>query len=87
MSSAIKNMKRLSTQIGVVFTEGQPVKVDFGNSRMRAVHSIYERWRVQGRWWMKEEVRDYYVLEIEGKGGCIVYRDSEKRWYLAGIID
>ncbi|WP_022799556.1 hypothetical protein [Thermus islandicus] len=47
---------------------------------------LLDAWRAGGRWWLGEEGRDYFLLEVAGGLVLEVFREGEG-WVLSRVLD
>lgn len=55
-------------------------------SRPHEVRRVLKEWAHAGRWWLDEEERHYYLLELQNGWVVEAFREG-KRWVLSAIQD
>jgi DNA polymerase IV len=67
--------------------EGQPRALFLGGRREK-VREVPNRWRVQGEWWRRERVREYYRVITESGRLCLIFQDLlGGGWFLERVYD
>lgn len=67
--------------------DGEPLSVNF-DGRWLKVKSVWEIWRIKGKWWEREKEREYFQIEMEGNILCEIFKDMESgRWFIERIYD
>ena len=77
-------MKVRGQPIRVQVQEGQPVRF-YRSGMIYDVKGILDVWRLTGRWWGREEARNYYRVQTS-RGVYDIYRSSGK-WLLERSVD
>jgi hypothetical protein len=65
---------------------GKPVALLWRRRREPVLVCNY--WRLEGDWWRRRVVREYYRLLTRSGSVCTVFRDLEDgQWYLQQMLD
>ncbi len=79
-------MKRIEEPVDVEDRKGWPVRIRRGK-RVYRVQKLIDLWVVQGGWWLDEEKRVYFRVLTDKGVIDVYYRDKDKRWVLAKMVD
>ncbi len=79
-------MKRIEEPVDVEDRKGWPVRIRRGK-RVYRVQKLIDLWVVQGEWWLDEEKRVYFRVLTDKGVMDVYYRDKDKKWVLAKMVD